>query len=221
MNGAAEPYLEVVHRVVTVGPDLVDATLAKAQRDGDPRGQGTQRTAPAGGRHATTLVSGRPIEAAPWTYAGGAGWIEEVDGWTLEDSMIQVPSGREAQASRLVLRRLAEGGHPRNRAYIVVSCAGAWWHAPLGERHRRMDVLRGKLATNPRRRKLIRVLDRLPATFGSHVLSLLAGRRDRFGFDITLSLGGLPKGTWSIGFADVTPTFAHAVSTPFALQCDA
>ena len=35
----------------------------------------------------------------------------------------------------------------------------------------------------------MRVLDRLPATIGSHALSLLAARRDWFGFDILLDSG--------------------------------
>ena len=213
-------YLDVIHRVVKVAPDLVDAALPKTQRDRDPRRQETQRTAPAGGWHPTPLVSGRPIEAAPSTDAGGAGWIEEVDGRTLESSMVQVTCGQSLRLRGWFYGDSRTGGCARNRAYIVVSCAGASWHAPLTDRHRRTDVFRGKIATNPRRRKLIRLLDRLPAKVGSPVLSLLAARRDRFGFEITLSLGGLPEGTWSVGFAEMTPTSSLAVSTPFALRCD-
>ena len=214
-------YLDVIHRVVKVAPDLVDAALPKTQRDRDPRRQGTQRAAPGGGWHATPLVSRRPIEAAPSTDAGGAGWIEEIDGRTLESSVVQVTCGQSLRLRGWFYGDARSGGRSGRGAYITLSSTGASWHAPLTDRHRRPDVLRGKLATIPRRRKLIRLLDRLPATVGSHVLSLLAARRDRFGFDITLSLGGLPEGTWSVGFAEMTPTSSLAVSTPFALRCDA
>jgi hypothetical protein len=213
-------YLEAVHRVVMAPSNLEDATGPLHQKGRDPTRHSAQEMEAGGGFHMTPLLSGLPIEAASWTEAGGAGWIEEVDGLTLEGFVIQASCGQKLRLRGWFYGDAREGRRAGS-AYIVVSYAGASWHALLTERHRRTDVLRGKLATNHRKRKLIRALDRVTATVGWRVLSLLARRRDRFGFDILVDLDGLPQGTWAIGFAEVASPVLNAVATPFALRCEA
>ena len=126
-------YLDVVHRVVMAGPDHEGATLPRVQRGRRSHRPKDPGTAPGGVWHATPLVSGMPIEAAPWTEADGAGWIEEVDGRTLEGSVIRVTCGQQRRLRGWFYGDSRPGGRHETRAYIVVSSAGARWHAPLAE----------------------------------------------------------------------------------------
>jgi hypothetical protein len=212
-------YLDAVQRVVTGegwSEESAGAEIPKAQ-------VATPRASRTAGRvtPVTSLRPGLPDQARLMTEGDGRGWIEEVGGRPLLGSDIDVTCDQVARLRGWFYCDVRAGGRHGAVAYILVSRGGVWWHAPITERHRRPDVLRGVLAADRRRRKLVRLLDRLPGGTGARVLSPLTGSRDRLGFDILLRLDGLPPGTWSLTFAEATTAAARVVSVPFVLRCGA
>jgi hypothetical protein len=106
------------------------------------------------------------------------------------------------------------------RAYVVLTADDLAWHAPVGARHARSDVLRAVLGRSHRRRKIIRVIDRLPPAL-ARLIRRVWGGDDRFGFDTWLSLAGLPAGRWDVGVAQSSPRGASFIDTGLTLDVTA
>jgi hypothetical protein len=211
-------YLEVVRRVMAASAGSREAASLGSGQVPDAIGPHASPLDPTGLSRVTRLLPGLPAGTAQWTNADGAAWIDEVDGRPFEGSVIPVAFDKGIRLRGWFYGDPRSAGRAGKGAQVILSSAEASWYAPLTDRYRRTDVLRGKLATNQRRRKLVRVLDRLPSAVGSLGLSLLGGRHDRFGFEIVLGPGELPQGTWTIGFASLTPSGFVAVATSFALR---
>jgi hypothetical protein len=169
----------------------------------------------AAGTDGMPFTPGSPTtgRVSGWTVSDGVGWIDTVDGMPFEGSRLSAARGARLRLRGWFFGDSGSSGRPGGRSYVTLTSEGARWHVPVAQRSARRDLQRGMLATGRRRRRLIRAIDRLPPGAAAFARHLLAGRRDRFGFESDLRMEALPAGVYQLGFLEETESGSYRVDT--------
>ena len=193
-------YLEAVRRVMTLAATEPQVRWA-GSRSSDSNGGLAE---PAGACTVTSIRPGMPPGASNLTVVDGAAWIDEVEGRTLVDYVIPVTGGQVVSVRGWCYGGAPQRGFRMRGGYLVLSSGPSVWHAPLGARHGRPDLLRAILGRSRARRRIVRAIDRVPWPIGSRLLQSWWRSSTRFGFDVCVRIAGPPPGQYRIGILEVT-----------------
>jgi hypothetical protein len=204
-------YLKAIRRVVS--PDTgVDAIPPAVEPRADPLPGDDHRPA------ISPLAHGLPERAGmDLSVSDGVGWIESVNGAPLQGPFVTATRNATLWLGGWFLGDSRTSGPRREGSSLLLLAEGSAWHAAISARKRRPDLLRGMLATNRRRRRLIRATDRLPPALGRWILYLWVAGRDRIGFEVAVHVGELSPGRYAIAFSDPTATGLCLIRTDFVM----
>ena len=167
---------------------------------------------------AISAMPGMPLSAVDLVVHRGIGWVDEVDGTSPSDAVVPATAIQPLRLLGWFYADPRRGACRGCRDYLILESGVSIFHVPITRSQRRPDVMRGMLATRRPSRRLLRASDRMRPAVGSAILRALTRDRSLLGFDLLLSLSGLPAGRYSVAMLEVRPVGATLVPTPFSLE---